>query len=194
MKPGKILCIGKNYVAHIAELGDEVPDDMVVFGKPATSITDTLRAEHGEPLHYEGELAFVVRDERFDRVGFGLDLTKRALQRKLKDGGLPWERCKAFDGSALFSDFVPFDDISELSLELAINDEVSQSGGVALMIYKPDRILAGLREFTTLDDGDIVMTGTPAGVGPVRAGDRFVGLVREGSRVLVEKSWTAVPD
>jgi 2-keto-4-pentenoate hydratase/2-oxohepta-3-ene-1,7-dioic acid hydratase in catechol pathway len=90
--PSKIICIGRNYVDHIAELGNEVPDEMVVFIKPNSSIAEQLSSYHDEPLHYEGELCFVYQLGRFSAVGFGLDLTKRQLQSKLKAKGLPWER------------------------------------------------------------------------------------------------------
>src|SRR6187401_2848464 len=104
--PSKILCVGRNYVAHIRELGNDVPDTMVVFNKPNSAITGTLRSRIGdEALHYEGELAFAVKKGKLVAVGFGLDLTRRGLQTALKEKGLPWERAKAFDGAALFSEF-----------------------------------------------------------------------------------------
>ena len=193
LTPGKILCIGRNYVAHIEELGNEVPDEMVVFMKPLTAISDTLRAElGGEALHFEGELAFTVAAGRLAAVGFGLDLTKRALQSSLKDKGLPWERAKAFDGAALFSDFVPVpDDLSQLSLQLWIDGELRQEGGVPLMMYPPETIIEELSRFTTLADGDIVMTGTPAGVGPVHSGQAFEGRVLSAGATLVSATWLA---
>ncbi len=101
--PSKIVCVGRNYVAHIEELGNEIPEQMVVFNKPNSAIGDTLYANLGEPLHYESELAFMVRAGQLAAVAFGLDLTRRELQSRLKHRGLPWERAKAFDGAALFS-------------------------------------------------------------------------------------------
>ena len=191
--PSKIVCVGRNYVAHIRELGNDVPDDMVVFLKPNSAIGDTLQSSRdGEPLHYEGELAFVVRDGRFAAVGFGLDLTRRALQSRLKDKGLPWERAKAFDGAALFSQFVALPaDSEQLALSLHVNGELRQHGGVPLMLYKPDTILQELASFLSLEDGDIVMTGTPAGVGEVRAGERFDGAVLANGETLVSARWVA---
>ena len=108
-------------------------------------------------------------------VGFGLDLTQRELQSKLKAKSLPWERAKAFDGAACFSDFVGLGgtEISSLTMELEINRERRQSGGYELMIYKPEQILAEILEFMSLEDGDIIMTGTPGGVGQVLSGDHF---------------------
>jgi len=195
ISPSKVVCIGRNYVEHIAELGNEIPENMVVFNKPNSSITDQLRAIHQEPLHYESELCFLVKGGQFAAVGFGLDLTKRALQSRLKEKGLPWERAKAFDGSALFSDFVAIkqDDINDaLTLELVIDDIVVQRGGVDLMMYKPTEILAELKTYTQLIDGDIVMTGTPKGVGVVSALSHFVGKIYLNDKVLVEKSWQAL--
>ncbi|RLQ21812.1 FAA hydrolase family protein [Seongchinamella sediminis] len=190
--PSKIICVGRNYVAHIEELGNEVPEQMVVFGKPNSAISDQLHASlGGEPLHYEGEIALLIEAGRPVAAGFGLDLTKRELQAKLKDRGLPWERAKAFDGAALFSPFTAIDTPEALSLQLLVNGQLRQSGGVELMMYPPDEILAQLREFTSLEDGDIVMTGTPAGVGRVNAGDSFTGRVLQGSRILAERSWHA---
>ena len=191
--PSKIVCIGRNYVAHIEELGNEVPEDMVVFNKPNSAIGDILRSQvAGEDLHYEGELAFVVFDGRLSAVGFGLDLTKRGLQTILKEKGLPWERAKAFDGSALFSDFVSLPgDIEHLSLQLDVDGQSRQAGGTALMMYKPDTILRELQLFTTLEDGDIIMTGTPEGVGRIRTGERFEGRVLRKAKTLVSATWVA---
>jgi 2-keto-4-pentenoate hydratase/2-oxohepta-3-ene-1,7-dioic acid hydratase in catechol pathway len=191
--PSKIVCIGRNYVAHIEELGNEIPDDMVVFNKPNSAISDILRSQiAGQVLHYEGELAFLVRDAGFAAVAFGLDLTKRELQSGLKQKGLPWERAKAFDGAALFGEFVPFPDgVENLALQLDVDGRRRQAGGVELMMYPPDTILRELAKFTTLEDGDIVMTGTPAGVGEVRTGERFTGRVLSRGKLLVEASWVA---
>jgi 2-keto-4-pentenoate hydratase/2-oxohepta-3-ene-1,7-dioic acid hydratase in catechol pathway len=191
--PTKIVCVGRNYVAHIRELGNEVPDGMVVFNKPNSAITNTLRAEiAGQTLHYESELAFTVQGGALAAVGFGLDLTKRALQAALKEKGLPWERAKAFDGAALFSDFVALPaNLNSLSLRLEVDGEVRQAGGVGLMLFPPHAILRELATFTTLEDGDIIMTGTPAGVGEIRAGQLFEGSVLQGESALVAAAWVA---
>lgn len=185
--------MGRNYVAHIEELGNEVPDDMVVFLKPNSAIGRVLHASHGgEPLHYEGELAFVVEGGGFRGVGFGLDLTRRQLQSRLKEKGLPWERAKGFDGAALFSDFVNLpNDLDSLTLSLDVDGEARQAGGVSLMMYKPGQILDELMSFLSLEDGDIVMTGTPAGVGEVRAGEEFTGAVLAAGETLVTGHWLA---
>jgi 2-keto-4-pentenoate hydratase/2-oxohepta-3-ene-1,7-dioic acid hydratase in catechol pathway len=125
-------------------------------------------------------------------VGFGLDVTKRALQRRLKSKGLPWERAKAFDGSAVFSDFVRLPErLSELSVELDINGINVQRGGTDSMLYKPDAILVELLTFLSLNDGDIIMTGTPKGVGRIKAGDEFSGKIKAGDTELVAGRWIA---
>lgn len=190
--PSKVVCIGRNYVEHIAELGNEIPDEMVVFNKPNSAISSQLQAFHQEQLHYEGELCFLVENGQFAAVGFGLDLTKRSLQSKLKAKGLPWERAKAFNGAAVLSDFVSIDMIDDsLSLELSINGEVIQAGGVELMMYKPKDILTELATFIDLEDGDVMMTGTPKGVGVVNLGDVFLAKVLQDNKVLLSHQWTA---
>ncbi|MCP4875152.1 MAG: fumarylacetoacetate hydrolase family protein [Gammaproteobacteria bacterium] len=192
--PSKIVCIGRNYLAHIKELGNETPDEMVIFNKPNSSVSTQLHASRdGETLHYEGEICFIVGDAGLRAVGFGLDLTRRKLQSKLKAKGLPWERAKAFDGAACFSDFVVLGDIEleSLSLQLEINGELCQEGGYELMMHKPDQILDGIQQFMTLENGDIIMTGTPQGVGQVQTGDHFAGRIKSGSRLLVSQEWRA---
>ncbi|MFK8048505.1 MAG: fumarylacetoacetate hydrolase family protein [Halioglobus sp.] len=192
LTPSKIVCIGRNYAAHIEELGNEVPDDLVVFCKPNSAISDTLLAHHGEPLHYESELSFVVIDGELYGVGFGLDLTKRGLQSELKKKGLPWERSKSFDGAALFGPFTSMpESIEDLSLSLTVDGEPRQAGGVELMMYKPAIILQEVKKFMTLEDGDIIMTGTPAGVGKVLPGENFEGKVLAGAEALSTQLWVA---
>ncbi len=189
--PSKIVCVGRNYVAHVKELGNEIPEQMVFFIKPNSAISSTLLSAHQEPLHYESELSFVYEDGKFVAVGLGLDLTKRQLQSKLKAKGLPWERAKSFDGSALFSPFVAFKQLDLLTLRLEINGKTRQSGGVDLMMHNPDAILEEIQTFLTLENGDIVMTGTPEGVGQVEQGDQFLGRVLENGRELIAAEWVA---
>jgi len=195
--PSKVICIGRNYVDHITELGNEVPDEMVVFLKPNSAISPQLNSFHQEPLHYEAELCFLYQQEnaqqgKFTAVAVGLDLTKRNLQSTLKAKGLPWERAKGFNGAAVFSDFVTIDNVDEnLCLELTIDGNLTQTGGVALMMYKPDTILTQLQSFMDLDDGDIVMTGTPKGVGQIVAGSEYIGKVTCHDEVLVCATWLA---
>lgn len=191
--PSKVVCIGRNYLEHIKELNNAVPDEMVVFNKPSSSISSQLISHHGETLHYEGEICFMVREGQLSAVGLGLDLTKRELQSKLKNKGLPWERAKAFDGSAVFSRFISLDGIAieSLEIELFINCVRVQKGAVTQMMYPPQTILEELRTYTTLNDGDIVMTGTPQGVGEVHTGDVFLGRLKAEGKTLIEIEWLA---
>lgn len=192
VQPGKVICVGKNYAAHISEMDSVPAEEMVVFMKPNSSMGDTLMAEISEPIHYEGEICLLIERGQPVGVAFGLDLTKRATQSKLKATGLPWERSKAFNGSALFSEFVAApEDLTQLGVELLINEELRQKGDVSLMLYPPSVILEELKKFLTLEDFDIVMTGTPAGVGPVQAGERFRGRVLNGEVELVSREWLA---
>ncbi|WP_274056216.1 fumarylacetoacetate hydrolase family protein [Vibrio parahaemolyticus] len=190
---GKVLCVGRNYVEHIHELDNAIPEQMVVFNKPSTSVSTILRSFHQEPLHYEAEICFLIKDGQYAAVGLGLDLTKRGLQSSLKKQGLPWERAKAFDGSAVFSRFVPLEgiDIHDLNLELLINYVRVQKGHVQQMLYPPFAILDELSSYTTLQDGDVVMTGTPQGVGEVHQGDVFLGRLKCGDVTLLEIEWVA---
>jgi 2-keto-4-pentenoate hydratase/2-oxohepta-3-ene-1,7-dioic acid hydratase in catechol pathway len=190
--PSKIVCIGRNYAAHIEELGNEIPDDMVVFNKPNSALCNTLHSFLDEPLHYESELCFVVNQSRFVAVGFGLDLTKRILQTQLKKKGLPWERAKSFNGAVVLSEFITVpENPDDLSLILTVDGTVRQSGGVELMMYPPRVILRELKKFMHLEDGDVVMTGTPAGVGKVLSGECFQGQVLCGGEVMLTANWVA---
>lgn len=192
--PAKIICIGRNYVEHITELGNELPDEMVIFLKPNSAISDQLNYFSQEQLHYEGELCFIYQQGKFSAVGFGLDITKQNLQNKLKNKGLPWERARSFNGSALFSNFVSIDKIdNSLTIELSINDVIIQTGSIDLMMYKPEDILKEIETFMTLEDGDIVMTGTPKGVGIIPDNAHFKGRVLQDGHELVSESWYAVP-
>jgi 2-keto-4-pentenoate hydratase/2-oxohepta-3-ene-1,7-dioic acid hydratase in catechol pathway len=166
---------------------------MVVFIKPNSAISNTLLSSiDGEALHYEGEIVLLSSNNRFTAVGFGIDLTRRELQSSLKKKGLPWERAKAFNGAAVFSEFVPLPDkVASLSLQLQVEGQPRQAGGVEMMIYKPEIILSELHKFTTLEDGDLVMTGTPEGVGVINKGELFEGAVLADNKVLVSASWVA---
>lgn len=191
LTPSKVVCVGRNYTAHIAELNNETPDEMVLFNKPNSAITHTLRAQHnGDVLHYETELCFVVKNRKFVGVGLGLDLTKRTVQSKLKNKGLPWERAKAFDGSVVFSDFIALSDSTQhFTFELKINGVVTQQGDTHFMLHKPDEILQEISEFMHLDDGDVVMTGTPSGVGEVVANSIFTVALFANEQCLIEHQW-----
>ncbi len=186
--PSKVVCIGRNFVEHIEELGNEMPSSMVIFLKPNSSVTNKLYTQEDE-VHYEAEISFLVKDGKYGAVGFGLDLTKREIQSKLKKKGLPWERAKAFDNSAVFSEFVSFEKLDLLHVKLYINNKLVQDGGVELMIYKPNEILNEIKTFMSFEDGDIVMSGTPKGVGKVKNGDKFLGQIFEGDKLLVQSEW-----
>lgn len=187
--PSKVVCIGRNYVEHIKELNNDTPDEMVFFLKPNSSISSKLTFPKGhESCHYEAELSFLIEEGKVTAVGFGLDLTLREVQSKLKKKGLPWERAKAFDNSAVFSKFEFFnDDITKLEVELFINDELKQKGGYELMINKPEEIINEAKTFLSFEDGDILMTGTPAGVGSFNIGDVFIGKVLYDGKVILEE-------
>lgn len=190
--PSKVICIGLNYVDHINELGNELPQEPVVFIKPNSSISNELLFDPVEPIHYEGEISFIIEDNQLAGVGFGLDLTKRELQEKLRAKSLPWEKCKAFNHAALFSEFIPFKKNSSLlSLKLTINDVAVQQGGVDLMVFKPDFLLNDIIKSFALEDGDIIMTGTPKGVGAFSQGDKFIGQIFNGEELLIEQHWQA---
>ncbi|MEF1289999.1 fumarylacetoacetate hydrolase family protein [Vibrio sp. M260118] len=193
VEPTKILCVGRNYLEHIQELNNSVPEQMVVFSKPPTSISTQLASFHQERLHYESEICFIVKGGQLAAVGVGLDLTKRNMQSRLKEQGLPWERAKAFDGSAVFSRFVPLDGlkIDSLEIELFINCVRVQKGCVKQMMYSPQVILDELKTYTTLCDGDIIMTGTPQGVGEVHADDVFLARLKSADKTLIEIEWVA---
>ncbi|WP_275097124.1 fumarylacetoacetate hydrolase family protein [Sedimenticola hydrogenitrophicus] len=191
--PSKVVCIGRNYVDHAKELNNEVPSSPVIFIKPNSAISNELYAGTLQPLHYEGEIALLIMDGAIAGVGFGLDLTNREIQTELKARGLPWERAKAFDRAAVFSDFVRLaDPVESLRLELRINDSLAQQGGYELMIFKPDFLLEEIARTFTLEDGDIILTGTPKGVGTFNRGDRFIGTILSGDKTLVSRAWTAL--
>ncbi len=187
--PSKVICIGRNFVEHIKELNNEMPSSMVVFNKPNSSVTDTLY-DISEDCHFEGEICFLMKDGAIDGIGFGLDLTKRDLQTYLKQKGLPWERAKGFDNAAVFSDFIKFDgDITKLRLELFVNGKLVQEGGYELMIYKPTEMIEEIKSFMTIENGDIIMSGTPKGVSRFQEGDRFLAKIFEENTLFIEKEW-----
>lgn len=189
--PSKVVCIGRNYKEHIKELNNETPKEMVFFIKPNSAISDTLCLQKNQSAcHYEAEISFLIKDNQLYAVGFGLDLTLRELQNRLKAKGLPWERAKAFNGSAVFSNFTPFKYKDEnLEIELYINNKCVQKASVAHMINRPYEILKEAQTFLSFEDGDIIMSGTPSGVGEIKIGDIFVGKILQKSVVLLEKKW-----
>jgi len=191
--PSKIVCVGRNYAAHVEELHHTLPEQPVIFIKPNSAISGEVRFHPRDVIHYEAEIVLLVRGGKFTGVGLGLDLTKRELQTHLKQNGLPWERAKAFDGAAVFSEFVEIDgQVARLVLEFSVNGEVKQQGGYELMLFKPELLLEEISGFMTLEDNDLLMTGTPKGVGPIGLGDRLAGRIFSGSDELVNVEWVVV--
>jgi 5-carboxymethyl-2-hydroxymuconate isomerase len=188
---GKILCIGRNYVDHIKELGNEAPDRPVVFMKPATSVIGQGEAivipSYSSDCHHEAELALLIGEMGKDippvealgyiaGYGVAIDLTLRDVQAELKKKGLPWDIAKGFDTACPLSDFVAADKVQnpqELHIRFTVNNVVRQDASTALMIHTVPEIISYLSSVFTLEPGDIILTGTPAGVGPVRSGDRL---------------------
>ena len=189
LEVSKVICIGRNYVEHIEELGNEIPSSMVVFNKPNSAISDTL-FYFSETCRFEGEICFLIQNNKIVGLGFGLDLTHADIQNHLKSKGLPWERAKAFDASAVLSDFVPFDAaLNSLGMKLYINDVLVQFANYDLMMYKPDVMLDEIQNFMTFEDNDIIMSGTPKGVGTYNRGDQFVGQIFSEDTLLLEAKW-----
>jgi 5-carboxymethyl-2-hydroxymuconate isomerase len=186
---GKIVCLARNYAEHARELGNETPAAPVLFMKPASSVIgdgDTVRIPaYSQECHYEVELAVLIGtqartvtpDKALEHVagyGVAIDMTLRDVQNSLKAKGLPWEIAKGFDTACPLSDFVPATAVADphaLSLKLAVNGEIRQDGTSADMIHRVAQIIAHISAIFTLEPGDVILTGTPAGVGPVRAGD-----------------------
>ena len=193
ISPSKVVCIGRNYVEHIEELGNEIPSSMVVFNKPNSAIDDNLYW-FSESCRFEGEICFLIEAGEIEAVGFGLDLTHADIQQEMKAKGLPWERAKSFDGSAVFGDFVSIcKDIEEISMKLYINDTLVQFATYELMMYKPSVMLEEISNFMRLDDGDIIMSGTPKGVATYSVDDIFVGQIYCGEQMIVESTWRVQP-
>ncbi|WP_426061686.1 fumarylacetoacetate hydrolase family protein [Hymenobacter sp. B1770] len=198
----KIICIGRNYADHIAELHNEVPAAPVIFLKPETALLQRGQPffipEFSQDIHHELELVLRVCkngrhiDEQFahsyfDGVGLGIDFTARDLQSELKKKGLPWELAKAFDGSAPVSQtFKPVAEIADLgniNFHLEVNGETRQTGNSSLMLHPFAKIISFVSKYISLKMGDLIFTGTPAGVGPVKMGDQLQGYF-EGERML----------
>lgn len=172
--PSKVVCVGRNYVAHIKELGNEMPESMVLFNKPNSAIGNEL-FYFSDTHRFEGEISFLIKDAEIAGVGFGLDLTNKDAQEYAKQKGLPWERAKAFNNSAIFSHFISIKEheIKDLKMELYINKKLQQFATIDLMIHKPKTILSEIKNFMKLEDNDIIMSGTPKGVGNYKVGDLF---------------------
>jgi acylpyruvate hydrolase len=193
----KIICIGRNYVEHARELNNPLPDEPVFFLKPDTALVIRNRPffypEFSDNIHYEVELVLKIRKNGrhvrpefartyYEEIGIGVDFTARDVQDKLKKKGLPWEAAKAFDGSAPVSRFVSlgkYPDPKNIRFALKKNGELVQDGNSGLMIFDFDSILVHVSKYVTLRMGDLIFTGTPAGVGSVAIGDRLEAFIED---------------
>ncbi|MDT0650319.1 fumarylacetoacetate hydrolase family protein [Autumnicola edwardsiae] len=194
----KIICIGRNYTDHISELKNEKPEDPVIFQKPDTAILLKKQPffipDFSNDVHYEVEVLVKIKKvgkhirEKFahkyyDEIGLGIDFTARDLQQKLKDKGLPWEKAKAFDGAAVIGEkWLPKNEIkniNNINFSLLKNKETVQKGNTSLMLWKIDELIAYISTFFTLKIGDVIFTGTPAGVGKVETNDKLKGFIED---------------
>jgi 2-keto-4-pentenoate hydratase/2-oxohepta-3-ene-1,7-dioic acid hydratase in catechol pathway len=193
----KIICIGRNYVNHIAELQNERPTEPVVFLKPDTALLPKKTAfyipDNLGDIHHEIEILVKINkvgkhiDVKFahnyyDEIGLGIDFTARDLQNQLKEKGLPWEKAKAFDGSAIIGDFLPknsFTSLENITFELQKNGQTVQKGTTSHMLWKIDELISHVSQYFTLKIGDIIFTGTPEGVARVQPNDVLEGFINE---------------
>jgi acylpyruvate hydrolase len=196
-KVGKIVCVGQNYSLHIEEMKSKASKDPILFLKPATSLLgeeeNIVLPDYSNEVHYETELALLVgkkaknikRSEWKSYIigaGIALDLTLRDWQRKAKEKGHPWAVAKGFDGSCPISSFSPLSeirDIQSLSIQLYLNNEIRQEGNTGEMIRPVDELLAYISTIFTLEEGDIILTGTPAGVGEINSGDHLRAVISD---------------
>tara|TARA_R100001369_G_scaffold36196_2_gene61579 strand:- start:25541 stop:26155 length:615 start_codon:yes stop_codon:yes gene_type:complete len=194
----KIICIGRNYSAHISELNNEKPLEPVVFLKPDTAILLKKQAffipDFSKDVHYEVEVLVKINrvgkyieeqyaHKYYNEIGLGIDFTARDLQQKLKDKGLPWEKAKGFDGSAVIGEKWinknSFNSLNNINFSLLKNNETVQSCNTSAMLWKIDELISYVSQFFTLKIGDIIFTGTPEGVGKVEANDVLTGFIEE---------------
>jgi len=191
----KLICIGRNYTDHIKELENQRPTDPVVFLKPDTAILLKKQAffipDFSDEVHHEVEILVKINKvgkhiqkkfahKYYDDIGLGIDFTARDLQSQLKSKGLPWEKAKAFDGAAVIGDWLPksqFEDVNNINFSLKKNGEVVQQGNTALMLWKIDELIEYVSKYFTLKIGDVIFTGTPAGVAKVFADDTLNGYI-----------------
>ena len=199
----KIICIGRNYIDHIKELSNQKPMNPVVFLKPDSAVIaknqNFIIPSFSNEIHHEVELVIKINkvgkhiDKSFshkyyDEIGLGIDFTARDVQAELKSNGQPWEKSKCFDGSAVVShEFIALKDlggdVQNLKFQLTKNEKVVQSGCSADMIFSVDELIVYLSKYMTLKTGDLIFTGTPAGVGPVKTGDLLTGTL-EGNHMF----------
>jgi len=196
----KFFCIGRNYVDHIHELKNEVPDNMVIFMKPSTALhfnqDPWYIPEFSQDIDYECEIVLKIckngkyiqpafADSYFQEISLGIDFTARDIQARQKEKGLPWEIAKAFDHSAVVGSYVPKTslNLNEIKFQLKKNDEIVQNGNSSCMMYNFNTIICEISKYFTLQTGDLIYTGTPAGVGKVNANDTLTGIL-EGQVVF----------
>lgn len=197
----KIIGVGRNYADHIKELSNEVPDEPVIFFKPETALITRNQPffypSFSSDVHYEVEIVLKISkhgkniEEQFahkyyDEIGVGIDFTARDYQTKAKEKGLPWTLAKGFNGSAPISNFQPstnFGDIQDINFHLELNGEKVQAGNTKLMIYRIAFVVSYISQFIMLKKGDLIFTGTPKGVGPVKVGDNLKAYI-EGEKLL----------
>mgnify|MGYP000179786020 FL=1 len=192
----KIICIGRNYAKHIEELANERPENPVVFLKPDSAILPRKNPFFIPPfsndVHYEVEVLVKINKvgkhieakfahKYYDEVGLGIDMTARDVQQQCKEKGLPWEKAKAFDGSAIIGEFYPKEefDLENLKFQLLQNDQVVQDGNTNAMLWKIDELISYVSQYFTLKKGDVIFTGTPAGVGKVNENDVLIGKIED---------------
>lgn len=195
LRIGKIICIGRNYAEHIQELGNETPEAPVIFMKPSTSVIKegelVVIPSYSNDCHHEAELAILIgrqgkkisEAEALSYVagyGVAIDLTLRDVQAELKKKGLPWEIAKAFDTSCPLSDFTSVENVSDpqnLQITLTVNGALRQDGSTSMMIHPVAKIISHMSGIFTLEEGDVILTGTPAGVGQIKSGDTVTAAV-----------------
>lgn len=193
----KIICIGRNYTDHIKELSNEKPTDPIIFMKPDSAVLgnglDFYIPEFTNDVHHEVEVLIKINkvgkhiSEKFahkyyNEISLGIDFTARDLQTKLREKGLPWEKAKGFDGSAIIGKWLPkseFKNLNDLQFHLTKNKEVVQKGNTNLMLWKIDELLAYVSTFFTLKKGDVIFTGTPAGVSKIYSNDYLEGYIED---------------
>lgn len=200
----KIICVGRNYTEHIEELNNERPDSPVLFLKPDTAVLPRKQAfyipEFTKDLQYEVELLVKINrigkhidikftHKYYDEIGLGIDFTARDLQQELKEKGLPWEKSKAFDHSAVIGDFVPkenYTSLADIPFSLKKNEEIVQKSSSSHMLWKIDELIAYVSTYFTLKTGDVLFTGTPSGVGGVKSGDTLEGFIADKSMFKID--------
>lgn len=192
----KIICIGRNYADHISELGNDRPSEPVIFMKPDTALLKDnepfYHPDFSSDIHHEVEVLVRINkqgksitpefaENYYDEIGLGVDFTARDIQTKVKEKGLPWERAKAFNGSAPVSKFISKKDfdLSNLNFRLDKNNETVQQGNTNLMLWNINEVISEISQFILLKTGDIIFTGTPKGVGSVKIGDRLQGYIED---------------